>query len=543
MRPKIPRRSLLLFLTLGVVCWPEWSVAATEAYRQAYLQYESGDDRAAVAVLERGCSGEPDQALLLGLARLRLDEPAKAAAAWAQFIRTSKDSRLAAEIARLRTIVVRAANQRAAKAARAATTAPPVSHEVLAVLPFRNVGSAAHAPLGEAIAAMLGESLSAIPTARVLGRGRVGAFLKGAEGGGSGDRVARRVGEMLGAGMVVVGAYVDTSTDPMTLEVTSALIDTATGRRLEGGSYLAPLERFYTAVRDTAVSISTRLGWPVSALPVASAARLQAVHTESLEAALAFGRGLDRQDRADFDGARRAYQSALRADPSFALARRQLATLPATLMSLRAIATAVQSELPRVEPPTVVALAPTATPEPQPSVSHPVQPAPTARSAEGAAAAVAGAASAAAGGGAGHGVGRGAGAAAAVARAAGAAEGRRAGHGVGRSAGAAASSGASKGVDRGVGAAAGGGASQGVDRGVGAASGEEETTILGMSPMTAALVGGGVAIAIGGAAAALGGGGGGGGGGDNPPVRRPELRGVEDRTVSAGGLIVLNIEG
>lgn len=487
-------RCLALFLAVLVAALPAASAAApSDGYREAYQRYEDGDYRGAISALEADWAGAPDDALLLGLARLRLDEPARAADAWAQFIRKSSDQRAASEVARLRTIVVREANRRAARAALAAGDPPKVSHEVLAVLPFRNVGAPEYEPLGKAIAAMLGESLGGVPTTRVVGRGRVEAFLTAADDGTGGDKVARRVGGMLGAGMVVVGAHVDASTDPMTLEVTSALIDTKTGRRLESGSFLSPLDRFYAAVRDTAVSLSAELGWPMSALPVASAGRVQAVYTESLDAALAFGRGLESEDRGDFDAARRDYEKALRADPSFSLARRQLVTLPAATMSMPAVAAAVQSELPVAEPPVVLAAA--ATPSPEPTSAQ-ATPAPAMTVEPTATAAV-------------------------VAVATG-------------SDGTAAASATAVSPKAETGTAAV----------VGGEDEEEETTILGMSPMTAALVGGGVAaVVIGGAAAAIGGGGGGGGGGGNNPDP-PVLSGVPTtRVVAAGEQIVLTVEG
>lgn len=487
-------RCLTLFLAVLVAIPPAIaSAAVSPAYEEGYRLYRDGDYRGTVRAVEAGWTGAPDDALLLGLARLRLDEPARAAEAWARFIKSSPDAKLAGEVARLRTIVVREANRRAAAAAVGSESEDraAVSDHVVAVLPFRNVGAARFEPLGKAVAAMLSDSLAGIPTTRVVGRGRVEAFLEAASENTTGDtKVARRVGRMLGAGMVVVGAHVDTQADPMTLEVDSAVIDTASGERIESGSFLAPLDRFYVAVRDTAVAIASRLeGGAASALPAAGE-RLRSIHTESLDAALAFGRGLDLEDRGDLDGARREYERALGADRSFRLARRQLATLPAALMSLPAVATAVQSELTEVAPPVVVAVAPTPSPAPTPAPTSAATPTPTA---------------------------------AAYAAAAGAAAG-------------------------GTAAVVGGAAvpSPGTRDGASAPApaDEDETTILGMSPLTAGLVGAGVAIAIGAGAALAGGGGGGGdGGGGNDPVRPPTLTGVENRTVGAGDLIVLDVEG
>ena len=477
-------RFCAVFLSLLlIVPAPTWA-AISEAYSQGFQRYDAGDYKGAAAVLEDASTRTPDDELLLGLARLRLDEPGAAAEAWARFIRRSTDRRLAEEVSRMRTILVREANRRAARQAATGGRTPAASKDVVAVLPFRNVGETRFEPLGTAIAAMLSDSLSAVPTSRVVGQGRVQAFLEAVRSPSRGDTAtARRVGRLLGAGMVVVGAHVDTASDPAALEIDSALLDTQTGDRTETGSFLAPLDRFYVAVRDTAVSLSTQLGWPLSALPAASAARVQKVHTESLDAALAFGRGLQQQDRGDAEAARREYEAALRADRSFTLARRQLATLPAAFLSLPAVAAAVQSELPIVVPPPAVLAAaaspePTAEPSPEPSVEPSPEPSPVAP----------------------------------VIAARPLPTARPPARPV---------------------------ASE-----VPASDEEEETTILGMSPLTAGLVGGGLAIAIGGAAAALGGGGGGGGdnGGGNTPVP-PTISGVEDRTVTAGELIVLNVEG
>lgn len=477
-------RCLALFGALLVaVPAPTWA-AVSEAYQKGWARYEEGDYTATVAALKATARRDADDELLLGLAQLRLDDPVRAGEAWGQFVRTTPDRRLASDVARFRTLLVREGNRRAAQEALRAEKSGRlrVADDVLAVFPFRNVGEAKYEPLGKAIAAMLASSLSAVPTSRLIGRGRVQAFLQAADDGGGDTQVARRVGRLLGAGLVVVGAHVDTSSDPPTLEVHSAVIDTSTGERVESGSFLAPLDRFYVAVRDTAVALAGRLEWPVSALPAANAKRVQAIQTESLDAALAFGRGLESEDRGDYPQARREFERAVRADGSFQLARDRLATLPAASISLPAIAAAVQSELPEVAPPVVVAdvvaeLEPEPETTPSPAlvaeatvvapvavppvrVAAPAEPAPESDGAAG-------------------------------------------------------------------------------------ADEDEETTILGMSPMTAALVGGGLALAIGAGAAAAGGGGGGGGddgGGGNTP-RPPTLTGVQDRSVNAGELIVLNIEG
>jgi tetratricopeptide (TPR) repeat protein len=473
-------------------------------YVEAEKLYRTGDHRGAIAALEGGWTGQPQDALLLGLAFLQIDSPSRAADAWTQFIRRSPDRRLAGEVARLRTLVVREANRRAV---RGAGEAAAPSEDRIVVLPFRNVGSPELDPLGRAIAAMIAESLGALPGKRVIGPDRTAVFFaEAARMRGSERTIAARTGRMLDAGNVITGAQVDSTAEPRTIEVTSAVVSSSSEASTDAGSFLAARDRFASAVRETTLALAEKLGATRQSLSDSVSARVSAVYTANLEAALAFGRGIESESLGDFDVARREYESALEADPSFALARNRLSVLPASGMSMAAIALAVESELPEIESASV---------------------APASDTGEEELAAVA--------------VGAGAptddgieavevveGSSVEVATVGGGEEA------TGAESEQAPADDASEVSGDGTTAA------EEAPATADASEPEEENTILGMSPMTAALVAGGTAVVIGGAAAALGGGGGGGDGGGGEP-QPPTLSGVEDRNVVAGATISLDV--
>ncbi|MBM4267475.1 MAG: hypothetical protein FJ144_12825 [Deltaproteobacteria bacterium] len=350
MKLSIPRSLSGLLLAAALALGARSGRAAGPGYDEALAMYRAGDFAGVVAKLEAGSKAPPvdiDASLLLGLAYLRLDRPDRAARAWSDYVKEADPTR-SAKLARLRTLVIREGNVRAARAAvELEKQEPPRGVAgILAVFPLRNTGGAENGALVTALSAMLSANLSGLPTEEVIGRDRVERFVAAAGGLKLDDtEQVARIGRLLRAANVVVGTIEVSSTTPATVDLDTALIETASGRRVESASFVGPIDRFYAPVRDTAVILSNELGWPVSVLPQAPAARVQATHTKSLPAATAYGRGLDLEAHGDFDGARAELQAALREDPSFELARRQLATLPEAPMTLGAVADTVEVEL------------------------------------------------------------------------------------------------------------------------------------------------------------------------------------------------------
>jgi tetratricopeptide (TPR) repeat protein len=337
-----------------LVSWSATSLAADplKAGRELYQakQYPQALEQLEAARREK--PNDPEAALLLGLTLIRLDMPDQAAAAWADYQRLSKDKTSAEEIARLRTILLREAAARSAQKAvaeekqLAAATADP---KTVAVSAFRGLGTPEIAPLGKAIAAMLIADLSAIPNLHVLERERVEALAQEAKLAGSGlvdKRTAVRVGKLLRAGRVVSGSYTDWTASPAHLRIQSVLLNAEDGAELSSSSAEGMLTEFYVLVPQTATAVAAGLDAPVAKLPPETAAKVQQSHTKSLPAVLAFGRGLDLKDSGDYAGARAEFETAVKEDPNFELARRELSLLPASLLSLAAVATTAEAAIP-----------------------------------------------------------------------------------------------------------------------------------------------------------------------------------------------------
>lgn len=345
-------------LAVAAVVLASWSAnaLASDALKAGRELYEQKQYQRALEQIEAARRENPndaDAALLQGLTLIRLDMPSEAAAAWADYQRLAKDRSSADEIGRLRTIVLRESNSRAAQQAVAdekQLTAATADPNAVAVGSFRGLGTADTAPLGKAVTAMLISDLSAIPGLRVLERERVEVLAQEAKLGGSGlvdKRTAVRAGKLLRAGRVVAGSYADWTTAGAThLRLESTLVDTGKGTEVAPSSVEGPLAEFYLLVTKTAAAMAAGLGRPVDKLPSDVAARVQERHTKSLPAALAFGRGLEAKDRGDYATARTEFETALKEDPNFELARRELKLLPATLLSLLAVAGAAEVAAP-----------------------------------------------------------------------------------------------------------------------------------------------------------------------------------------------------
>ncbi len=337
-----------------LVSWSATSRAADplKGGRELYQAKQYPQALEQVEAARREKPNDPEAALLLGLTLIRLDMPNEAAAAWADYQRLSKNRATAEEIGRLRTILLREASTRAAQKAVAEEkqlAAATVDPKTVAVSAFKSLGTAEMAPLGKAIAAMLIADLSAIPNLRVLERERVEALAQEAKLGGSGlvdKRTAVRAGKLLRSGRVVSGSYADWIASPQHLRLESTVVNSQNGAELSSSSAEGMLAEFYILVARTAAAVAAGLGAPVEKLPPETAARVQETHTKSLPAALAFGRGLDLKDRGDYAGARTELETALKEDPNFELAERELALLPASLISLAAVANGAEAAVP-----------------------------------------------------------------------------------------------------------------------------------------------------------------------------------------------------
>lgn len=287
------------------------------AYRQ------TGRTAEAETLLEEvtATSTEPGPFLLLGLTREELSDWAGAREAYDRYLALGRSTDVKATVERRLQYVRRKeveaqvkllAEQEAQFAAR------PPEPRTVAVFPFLYQGSdSTMRPLGRALAEMLVTDLSVTERVRVLERLQVQLLLDELELGASAyvePSSAARSGRLLRAAKVVQGSV---NGDASRLELGASVIALDQGAqpgRPVPVRQADALTRLFDLEKRLALSLHEALGVQ---LTVAERERLEQRPTQNLQALLAFGLGLEAEDRGDFAEARQHYTEALRHDPSF----------------------------------------------------------------------------------------------------------------------------------------------------------------------------------------------------------------------------------
>ena len=192
-----------------------------------------------------------------------------------------------------------------------------VSSEVVAVVPMQYQGSEEqYAPLGRGLAEMFTTDLANVGRLQVVERVRLQAILDELKLGQSeyvDQSTAPRVGRLLGAGRLVGGSYLVTDDEEVRLQVT--LANVGTGERIpQLDNQRARLSNLFDLQTKVTFSIVDHLG--VELTPQERAA-IQEVPTQSIQAFLAYSRGLMEEDRGNYGTAAQYYQQAQQIDPNF----------------------------------------------------------------------------------------------------------------------------------------------------------------------------------------------------------------------------------
>ncbi len=283
---------------------------------------EMGRTADAVALLERAHALEPlrpSAVVQLGLALEAEARPDRAREVYEAYRRDGESAALQAWIdGRLpvvrRQALVLAARDAVAREQELATQPPRSGH--VAVLPFTVAGGEeAFAPLGRALAEFLVTDLSVTGRLTVLERSRV-QFLLDELALADSDRVdpatAARSGRLLGAENTVVGV-VEASPDAVAME--AAVVDVvAVGLRGDPRTEEDALQEIFAAQKRLALGLHDALGIE---LTPAEEERILEFRTRSLEALLAYGRGLIAEDGGDFPAAAAHFREAAVLDPGF----------------------------------------------------------------------------------------------------------------------------------------------------------------------------------------------------------------------------------
>lgn len=296
------------------------SVPALVRLGQAYR--EMGRPGDAVELLERAHALEPlrpSAVTQLGLAYEAADRPALARDVYEAYRRDGDSAALLGWIeGRLpivrRQALVLAAREAVAREDELSALPPQPGH--VAVLPFTVAGDQdTFAPLGRALAEFLVTDLSVTGRLTVLERTRVQLLLDElalAESDRVDPATAARSGRLLGAQNTVVG-MVEASDEAVAME--AAVVDVvAAGLTGDPRSEEDALQGLFAAQKRLAVGVHESLGIE---LTPAERERILELRTQSLEALLAYGRGLMAQDQGDFPGAALHFRAAVSVDPGF----------------------------------------------------------------------------------------------------------------------------------------------------------------------------------------------------------------------------------
>ena len=132
---------------------------------------------------------------------------------------------------------------------------------------------------------------------------------------GTGEEAGKEAGRLLGADQVVFGTYIKSGN---TLLLTARVVDVATGRIVLGERVSGPADQFDGLVGCLSDLVATAVGAQLPAEPTADAG------AESLDAVVAYARGLALEEADDYRGAATQYQLALTLSPGYSPAQARL---------------------------------------------------------------------------------------------------------------------------------------------------------------------------------------------------------------------------
>ncbi|MDX1492914.1 MAG: CsgG/HfaB family protein [Longimicrobiales bacterium] len=299
-------------------------------------------DEAAVLVDRLALVYEDDLGLLVmrGLIAEDIGDLGVARASYQQVLGANPGRELRTQLEQ-RLAVVRRAELRAdvrgalAREAELAQTTPDPAR--VGVFPFVYEGSdPTWEPLAEALPQLLATDLGVTGRLTVVERLRVQALIDEmqlAEANRIETATAARSGRLLGSGHVVQGRLrID---DGQQVAVDAAVVEVL-GPGAEGVDPVTAqdvLDRFFDLEKQLAFDLHAELGIQ---LTPAERERINERQTESIEALLAFGRGLRAANQGNFQQAQQSFQEAQELDPSFSMAAEEglevqvLASAPVT---------------------------------------------------------------------------------------------------------------------------------------------------------------------------------------------------------------------
>lgn len=215
---------------------------------------------------------------------------------------------------------------------------PPVENTI-AVFPLRYRGTNEEMrPLERGLSYLIVTDLSKVQRLRLLERERVQALLdemRLADSGRVEPATGARSGRMLRAARVVQGSLQDQQTQ---LRLDANVVNASNATVAASGAATDRIQQLFELEKQVVLQLLDRLGIQLSA---AERRAISERPTADLQAFLAFSRGLEAEDRGDYEAAAAQYNAAVARDPNFRSARDRQA------QSLR-MAAAIQTTPPQL---------------------------------------------------------------------------------------------------------------------------------------------------------------------------------------------------
>jgi TolB-like protein len=261
-------------------------------------------------------------ALYLGMSAEGMGDLPAAKAAYSSYLKVGRTQRVRRQLEGRLAAMQRRELQEAAKAAvarEATLSATAGDKNTVAVMPFKFSGAdSTLQPLERGFADLLATDLSRVKAVTVVDRSRLQAILDEIKLGQSGavdSTTAVRAGKLIQAGTLVQGSLLQTGDK---LRTDAALVSVATAAvSITPASDEQNLDRLFDMEKRIALSLVQSLGVQIT---TAEHDAIEQRPTKSLQAFLAYSRGLSFEDQGRFDEASRAYANAARIDPGFGVA-------------------------------------------------------------------------------------------------------------------------------------------------------------------------------------------------------------------------------
>jgi tetratricopeptide (TPR) repeat protein len=191
-----------------------------------------------------------------------------------------------------------------------------ISDSAVAVLYFKNMGRKRELdPIQKGLADMLITDLSKVKKLKVVERVRMQKILEeagliqtGLVDGPSGPRA----GKLLGASKLIQGSFLDLTRNGIRLD--AGFVRIKPGQPIPAVKSQGTMADFFRLEKSLVLSILNKMGVTLSQ---AERDEIQIIPTENMLAFMAYCRGLDAEDRGQFQEARQEFQKAVDLDPKF----------------------------------------------------------------------------------------------------------------------------------------------------------------------------------------------------------------------------------